>query len=373
MPRILVIDKTAGLDASHERHEAMAQQPDVEVHVLGPRHWIESGRAVEWRLRENASYTSHPGLVFGKDFYARAGYYSGLCRTIARSNPDMIQLLEEPWSITALQTLLAAAVFAPTAKILFYTWENIYRPWTYPSRASILYALIDKILHTRSTAAVCASQEAESVLRRKGFAKTTRVISYGIPEFFFEDAERPDPTNRPFTIGYAGRLMHIKGIDLLLHALSRMKDCRLILGGSGEDEERYRAQAESLGIANRIEWAGSMTERQVPHLLRRMDVFVLPSRSTPGWQEQLGRVTIEAMAVGTPVIGARSGAIPEAVGEAGLLFEENNAGDLIRHIEWLRDNPHERLRLSEAGRKRARAHFTWDRFASEICSFYRSL
>ena len=96
----------------------------------------------------------------------------------------------------------------------------------------------------------------------------------------------------------------MKGIDHLLQAARQIPDLHLIICGSGEDEERLKQMAQESKITQRVEWLPPRDEHQIPALLQQMDVLVLPSRRVEGWQEQLGRVLIEAMAVGTPVIGA---------------------------------------------------------------------
>ncbi|MDX9754114.1 MAG: glycosyltransferase family 4 protein [bacterium] len=368
--KILIVDKTAGLYSSHERHQALGSLPGVDLHVVGPRHWIESGRVVAWTPTPQNAYTSYLGRVFGKDYYARVGYYNGLGRALRQAQPDIIQLLEEPWSISALQTVYAAALFAPTARILFYTWENIYRPWTYPSRASWLYAKIDKTLHCVSSGAVCATVSALEVLRQKGYGHPAAVIPYGIPSVFFAGGIATAAEPRPFTIGYVGRFLYMKGIDLLLEALAQLPECRLLLVGSGDEEESFRQKARQFHIADRVDWMQPLAEHRIPDVLQRMDVFVLPSRTMPHWCEQLGRAAIEAMAVGLPVIGANSGAIPEVLGEVGLVFEENQARDLAEKIRNVMADPERRFALSRAGQARARAHFTWDRFARDLYAFY---
>ncbi len=373
MTRVLIIDKTAGLESSHERHRAIANQPGIELHVLGPRFWIENGREIIWEPPDSLPYQAHFGKVFFKDYYARAGYYSGLWRAIVKAQPDIIQLLEEPWSITALQTVYTAAILAPSACILFYTWENFYRPWTYPSRARPLYRLIDKTLYTLSSGAVCATHGAKDVLLRKGYDQPILVNPYGIPSFFFNRNTISPSDARPFTFGYVGRLMFMKGTDLLLDALAAIPDARLILIGGGEDAEQYRVNAHRMGIDDRVEWITAITEHRVPDALKRMDAFVLPSRHTYGWKEQLGRVAIEAMAVGTPVVGSHSGAIPEVIDDAGLLFDENSIDDLVRQLLYLKNNPERRLELGQAGMERAYNHFTWPRFAAQLCEFYQRL
>jgi glycosyltransferase involved in cell wall biosynthesis len=371
--KVLVIDKTAGLASSHERHQALASREDVELSVLGPRHWVENGRDVDWQPRSDCLYTAYPGEVCGKDRYARVVYYRGICRAFARSQPEIIQLLEEPWSLTALQTVLASAIFAPTAKIVFYTWENIYRPWVYPSRISCLYAKIDKMMHTLSSAAVTATDGARDVLLDKGYKQPVRVIPYGIPAGFHASRELAAQDDRPFTIGYIGRFMHMKGLDLLLDALTKLPECRLLLVGGGEDESAYRVQADRKNIADRIEWIPPLSENRVPDALRRMDVLVLPSRRVEGWMEQLGRVLIEAMAVGVPVIGSSSGAIPEVIGDAGLVFQENSVADLVEKIHYLQARPEERERFIALGKEWVSTRYTWDRFAQALCQLYREI
>lgn len=373
MIRVLVIDKTAGLESSHERHQALAAHDEIELSVLGPRYWIENGRPVEWIEQDETRYRRYMGSVFFKDYYARTGYYRGLCDAIRRADPDIVQLLEEPWSISAMQTVLAAALLAPHCVLLFYTWENIYRPWVYPARASGLYAMIDKILHHRSTAAVCATRQAAGVLKQKGYEKPVRVIPYGIPRYFFQNAPRSNDTGDQPVIGYIGRMVYMKGVDLLIRALPQLPDCRLVLIGSGPDERDFRQLAYLMNVEHRIEWVSSIPEHRIPQYLSRMDLLVLPSRTTEGWREQFGRVAVEAMAAGVPVIGSNSGAIPEIIDKAGLLFEEGQVDDLVRQAHSLIHRPTLRRELTEQARRRASSLFTWDRFAREIVDFYKTL
>lgn len=371
--RVLIIDKTAGLRSSHERHQALGAIPKVDLHVLGPRHWIENGRPVEWNISDDMNYIPHFGGVFFKDYYARACYYSGMMSAFRHSQPEIIQLLEEPWSLTALQALIVSSIFAPQAKLLFYTWENIYRPWCYPSRLSWLYALIDKVMHSCSSGAVCATKGARKVLLQKGYQHPTTVIPYGIPQFFLQNHSQTERKMDGFTVGYIGRLLEMKGVDLLIQAMKDLPDCQLHLIGSGEDENRFKQFAKELDVDERIEWSSSMPEEKIPAVLNHLDVLVLPSRSTPGWQEQLGRVLIEAMAMRVPVIGANTGAISEVIGDAGWLFEAENPAHLVKQIKHVRDNKETTAKCVEKGRQRVNERFTWPVFAKRLHSFHQSI
>lgn len=367
--RLLIIDKTAGLKASDERHRALGGQPGVELHVAGPVNWLEAGRAVCWEPNSDLQYTAHPCNIVAKGHYARAFYVWGLQRAIREAQPDLIQLLEEPWALSSMQV----AHLAGETPLLFYTWENIYRDFKYPARLAPIYARIDRRLHRQAKAAVCATEGARDVLLRKGFEKPATVIPYGIPEPFFENPKTDTESQESFTIGYVGRMMAMKGVDLLLRAASRLPDCRVALVGSCEDEGLIARTMAELGMESRVAHVPAVPESEVADCLKQMDVLVLPSRTTPGWQEQLGRVLIEAMAVGVPTIGSDSGAIPEVLGDAGLIFKEDDVDDLYAKLEQVRQDSDLRVRLSVEGRRRARERFTWERFAESLTGFYREL
>jgi glycosyltransferase involved in cell wall biosynthesis len=104
-----------------------------------------------------------------------------------------------------------------------------------------------------------------------------------------------------------------------------------------------------------------------------MDVLVLPSDTHKGWKEQFGRVLIEAMACQVPVIGSSSGAIPEVIGEAGLIFPERDHHALAAALERLQANPALRADLAQQGRDRVLRHFTNQVIAEKTYAIYRAL
>ena len=101
-----------------------------------------------------------------------------------------------------------------------------------------------------------------------------------------------------------------------------------------------------------------------------MDIFVLPSRTTYTWKEQFGRTLVEAMASGVPVVGSSSGAIPEVVGEAGLIFKEEDATVLANILDSLAD-PKERDRLREKGLRRVFESYSLERIVESSYKFFK--
>jgi glycosyltransferase involved in cell wall biosynthesis len=99
-----------------------------------------------------------------------------------------------------------------------------------------------------------------------------------------------------------------------------------------------------------------------------MDCLVLPSRTTPDWKEQFGLVLAQAMLCGVPVIGSDSGAIPETIGEAGLLFPEGDTDALAAHIRRLMQRPEMRAELAAVGRRWGSARYSATALAAETAA-----
>ena len=129
-----------------------------------------------------------------------------------------------------------------------------------------------------------------------------------------------------------------------------------------------------------VDWAD---HEQLPELLRQMSVLVLPSaetvqRNVVPWvgiplREQFGRVLVEAMACGVPVVGSDVGEIGHVIGAAGMTYPAGNVAALTSAITAVRDDPALARRLGSAGVERARSEFSWDRAALAMCEIWRRL
>jgi glycosyltransferase involved in cell wall biosynthesis len=173
-----------------------------------------------------------------------------------------------------------------------------------------------------------------------------------------------------FVVGYVGRLIKEKGIDDLISANNVIMSSqvevrtRLLFVGDGPEKRRLAELAPDVIVVS----PGGVLAT-VPYY-RAMDVLVLPSRTQGHWKEQFGRVLIEAMSSAVPVIGSDSGAIPEVVGDAGLIFPEGDVKQLVKHLRMLADDRELRLKLSERGLQRVNEHFTAARIAQQTLDIY---
>ncbi len=126
-----------------------------------------------------------------------------------------------------------------------------------------------------------------------------------------------------------GRLVWEKGHQDVIRAVVALNrgllgpspPVRLLIAGSGPDEKRLRRHARELGGDGDIEFRRSVPYDEMPALYRQASAMVLASLPRRGWEEQFGMVLAEALASGTSILAARSGAIPEVVGQDATLFD----------------------------------------------------
>jgi glycosyltransferase involved in cell wall biosynthesis len=128
-----------------------------------------------------------------------------------------------------------------------------------------------------------------------------------------------------------------------------------------------------LALDGQVAFDAARPSGDVPAYLNQLDVLVLPSRTQSNWKEQFGRVLVEAMACGVPVVGSTCGEIPNVVGDAGLVFPEGDTDALRGRLNQLMTTPELRCRLGQAGRERVLAHFTQAEIARRTVELYRAL
>ena len=183
------------------------------------------------------------------------------------------------------------------------------------------------------------------------------------------------PTRRdppPVVFGVVGRLTREPGVDLLLDALAETYgDWRLRILGTGPAQEALEAQAQRLGLSSRLEWLGALPREELPGFFATVDVLVAPSRSTPQWVEPTGMVVLEGMAQGCGVIVTRCGALPDGVGEAGMIVNGDDRPALTRALQGLVTEPARCRPLGAAARQRVLERYSDGPIAEAMVAMWR--
>ncbi len=272
-------------------------------------------------------------------------YLCRLRRLIRRLQPDVILLEEESFSLAAAQWARAAH----RARVPFgvQAAENLDR-----SLPRIARALRRSTLR-RSALVTARSPAAADLARLWGARGRVKLIPHAVPGWDVI----PTVHRESFTVGFAGRLVPEKGVHDLVEATGRLDGpVRALLVGDGV----LRSELEASSLPNgRLEILSNIGHDDMPGAYAEMDVLVLPSRTTRTWAEQFGRVLVEALWCGVPIVGSDSGEIPwviETTG-GGRVFPEGDVSALTRILAELQAQPEEAAALAERGRQSVRKSF----------------
>ena len=183
----------------------------------------------------------------------------------------------------------------------------------------------------------------------------------------------PDP-HPPLAIGFVGRLVPEKGLDVLFRACIKLHGAWTItVAGSGPAQEELEALAERLGVASRVTWLGAISRQDLAAVWSRLDCLVAPSRTTAQWVETYPVQVFEAMGNGVAVVTSDSGALRETTGGAGLVFREDHAEGLAEALGRLMADAELRERLGAEGRRRVIAEYADDAIARKTLAFWREV
>jgi glycosyltransferase involved in cell wall biosynthesis len=262
-----------------------------------------------------------PGFVLpATAWHVQAVWFHGLRRAMravfAGAERRIFLCIAEPYSLTALLAWLVA----PRCEFVLYAAQNIVKKQPLPLR------LIQALMFRRAAAILVVGAEQEQVLRTLGYRGRTIAFPLWYDRTRFHPGQRPHRS----VVGYAGGLTDAKGVRDLLAAMKLMPDASYRIAGAGPLQADVERACRELPDAK---YLGALPLDAMPDFYRGLDVLVVPSRTTPAWKEQFGRVIIEAMACGVVVLGSRSGEIPRVIGDDGRLFDEGDPQDLARVLK----------------------------------------
>jgi glycosyltransferase involved in cell wall biosynthesis len=295
--------------------------------------------------------------------------YGRLLAQLLREPWDLVHCWEEPYVAAAAQVAYSTRRDVP---IVYATFQNIEKRYPPP------FGWVERYTMARAAGIIAFGRTSREVAVQRAPGTTpVRVIFPGVDVAHFspETGARArvlrkyswDDSWR--VVGFVGRFVPEKGCALLTRALERIEEpWRAIFVGSGPLEADLRDWARRYGGRVRIET--EVGHDAVAEYLNAMDLLCAPSQTTHRWREQFGRMVIEALACGVPVIASDSGEIPDVVGDAGVIVGEADEQGWTRAIARLMRDEELRADLARRGRQRAVEHFAWQVIARQHLEFF---
>jgi glycosyltransferase involved in cell wall biosynthesis len=364
--RALVISRVYADPAARGKLRALASL-GVTMSAAVPDRWVPAGLVQQQQTAwgDDAGVRTVPVPMRGSTAAsADPSWHIGTVRGLLTDfRPELVQIEEEPWSN-------AAGSIARAARRLGIPYVLLTRESLPVSRTTLATLRRNRALG--GAAGLISVNELASRIALKGRPslphRTIPQLGTPLPA----TVERGPHTG--LAIGFVGRLIHEKGLDLLFRAAVKLIGrWTITVVGTGPAQEELETLAERLGIAGRVTWLGALPRSGVDEVWPRLDVVVVPSRTTPRWIEGTPRAALDAMAHGIAVVGSAAGALPETLADAGVVVPEEDAGALSDTLQRLHDDPTEHQRLGGAGRRRVMDLFTDAAVAERTLAFWRDL
>jgi glycosyltransferase involved in cell wall biosynthesis len=355
---VLVVSHPCVTPANQVFYGAVARVTDWKLSIVLPTRWRN-----EYGVQ---SATKHPSFrgsliplpVIGEGRIPLHCYRANMADVIRRAGPDVIYVDHEAYALAAIQTFMAAGRQRRRLTIGFRSAQNIYKDYPWPVSWGEAY------VRRRADFAFAVSDEVGRVLQRKGYSRGVQVLPLGadVPSL---RATRRNPEEG--LVGYVGRLAPEKGVHVLLRALARpeAEGLRALIVGDGPARVALERLGRELGINHRVEWAGYVPHEEIQRAYARMAVLVVPSLTTESWKEQFGRIVVEALAAGVPVVTSDSGELPSLVEVTGGGWVVPEADDraLANALAAAISDPAQLKQRADEGRNHVEEHFSMDAVA----------
>jgi rhamnosyl/mannosyltransferase len=273
--------------------------------------------------------------------------------------------------------LVAHTIARPSARVVVWFHSEVVRPrWKY----RLLYRpFLRRMLRLADRIVVASPRLAECADELSDFRHKCVSIPFGIdPEVIaLSDGVREEAARIRARLGaplllFVGRMVPYKGLDVLLRAMDGI-DARAVLVGEGPLKAEWQQLAHDLGLGERVQFPGEVSNQELVALYHACDLFVLPSITRA---EAFGIVQLEAMACGKPVV---STLLPSGVpwvnrdGETGVVVPPGDVPALRTAVRSLLSDRALRLSMGENGRRRVAAEFTIPRMISQTTALYHDV
>ncbi|MCL2705813.1 MAG: glycosyltransferase family 4 protein [Spirochaetaceae bacterium] len=365
-------------------------QEKNDVLLITPAKYKESGKDV--CVDYNISNYKHIAVdtILGKEgkqhlfFYLLNKYVKD---EIKKFNPEILYLYEEPCSTVTRQFIRAIKKLVRNIKIVLWTSDNVNRNyikekgWFDPR--GYWFTLNQRYSYLNSDGIIATTRDSLSVLREKKYPKKIFLSSTHFinSEIFFSHSSLQGIKNEKekniFYLGYIGRFVKYKNIEVVIKAMNvvaeKIDNIKLILIGEGPEKENYISLVNEYSLENKIEITPFVKYNKIPEILNSFSLFILPSSDYNGVSEKFGRVVIEAMSCGVPVIVSDQGYLPVLAENAGTVFKADDHNELALKIIELYNNKSLREEMALKGMKKVNTLYSAEKTAERFIKIFKIL
>ena len=277
--------------------------------------------------------------------------FIGITKFLKLHRPKLIIVDNDPISLMALQIGLWAKIFK--SKIFCISCENmslgVFASYRKRGLKGIFFTILKRIMMMASRKLVngifTINNEGTNLFINEKFTNVKKIPLGFDPKYFQVNSNarkiiRSKLRLDGFVVGFFGRIIHEKGIHILVEALKSLKNYKWTLLMDefniykNEFQKNIQNQIIQSGLINRVV-SINPKHHEMGDFINSVDVVVMPSISTPFWIEQYGRIAAEAMGCGKLVVASNSGALPMILNDYGILFKEGDVNQLTEILKNL--------------------------------------
>jgi glycosyltransferase involved in cell wall biosynthesis len=286
---------------------------------------------------------------------------STLRRVLSEIRPDLIQVEEEPSSLLA--ATIATLARRAAIPLIAFSWQSHPAPLGFFARRRAARTL------AATSGVIGGNERAATLLHREApHAAVAAIPESGITTV----PVRPRPDREQLVIGFVGRLSPERRAELLVRALGQtFGPWELVIVGTGPEQEAIEAAIARQGLASRVHWSGAVRRDALEETWAAIDCLVMPWEDTEDWVEPHSPVLLEAMASGVTPIVTRAGALPELVGDAGIVVE--GLEDLTEALQRAVTDPARCRALGGKARQRVLERYADSAIAARTLEFWHQV
>lgn len=357
--------------------------PELEaINFLLPKVWKAKGGKLQFVPPQRSNIFTAKACFYHSNYPIIGGLLKGWMPAFPfvlfklSHKINMVYSPSEPILLTTLYQGFWSKFFGK--KHIVFTWENIAYEDKFKGFNLLIKKIILKLNLIFCDGVICGNQKAKDIFKKYTDKPVAAIPLSGVDTDFYVKESGPTPKDK-LIYTFAGALGYRKGVHNVIEALKivleSISNAHLNIVGTGEYEENLKLKVKNLNLEENITFIPWANAEELKNIFSQSDIFVYPSLSHEGWEEQFGYSMAEASLMNLPVITTKTGSIEEVVvdGKTGILINPDNKEELTGAMIKLAQDNKLRIEMGENGRKYIIEHYGYGVVARKFYEFFKSI